>query len=445
MSTQLADAFGVPLTARDGAAVERYDAAVGQLLVLRNDPIALADDALAIDPTLVMAHVLKGVACVLGTERAALPDAIDSLAAGLHAATDADATPRELGHLAALAAWVDGRLHDACAQWERVLVDDPNDALAMLSAHQGDFFLGQSSELRDRVARRLPEIDPASPLAGYYAGMHAFGLEEMGDYGRALEAGMRAVASDPRDAWAIHAVAHVMEMTNRTDDGIEWLTSRVDDWTTDSFFAVHNWWHLSLYHADRLDWPAVLGLYDSRIREGGSTAMLDLLDASALLWRLGLQSVDVGSRWDELAEIWTTHIDDAWYVFNDVHAMMAFAGAGREDLANELLAVLEATAEGSGDNASMTRDVGLPAARAMLSFAQGGYQQAIELLSPIRPIAARAGGSHAQRDLLTQTLIAAAERAGSTSLARALLNERLALKPDSPLNQQWMARVVAGG
>ncbi|MEQ1699051.1 MAG: tetratricopeptide repeat protein [Ilumatobacteraceae bacterium] len=434
------DAFGVPLTADDAAAVARYDAAVGQLLVLRNDPVALADKALAIDPGLIMAHVLKGIANILGTERGALPDAIESLRAGL--ALAGRATPRELGHLAALAAWVDGRLYDACAQWERVLVDHPDDALAMFTAHQGDFFLGQSSELRDRVARRLPQVERGSTLEGYYQGMYAFGLEEMGDYTKAESAALTALASDPRDAWAIHAGAHVMEMTNRVDDGIAWLSARVPEWTTDNFFAAHNWWHLSLYHADRLEWPEVLALYDTRIREGQSTAMLDLLDASALLWRLGLQGVDVGNRWDELAEIWTTHLDDAWYVFNDVHAMMAFVGAGRDDLAEQLLGVLQATAAGTNDNAAMTRDVGLPVARALLAFRQGRYEHVVELLSPVRAIAARAGGSNAQRDLLAQTLVAAAERAGYHSLARALLNERLALKPKSAMNQAWMQRVV---
>ncbi len=433
------DAFGVPLTAGDGEAVRRYDQAVGQLLILRNDPVALADEALAIDPGLVMAHVLKGVANILGTERAALPDAQAALDAAR--AVSGGATARELGHIVALAAWIDGRLHDACAAWEDVLVEQPDDALAMFTAHQGDFFLGQSSELRDRVARRLPQIDRGSALEGYYQGMYAFGLEEAGDYGRAEAAANAAVASDPRDSWAVHAGAHVMEMTNRVEDGIAWLTSRVPDWTTDNFFAVHNWWHLSLYHADRLEWPKVLDLYDSRIRAEQSTAMLDLLDASALLWRLGLQSVDVGSRWDELVDIWTTHIDDAWYVFNDVHAMMAFASAGRDDLAAQLLAALHTTAAGSDDNAAMTREVGLPVAQALLAFTRGQYATTVELLAPVRAIAARAGGSNAQRDLLGQTLAAAAERSGNTALARALLNERLALKPNSGVNQAWLRRI----
>jgi tetratricopeptide (TPR) repeat protein len=437
----LRDAFGVPLSGGDAAAVARYDAALGKLLVLRNDPMAEVDAAVVIDPGLVMGHVLKGVLFVLGTDRSALPDARAALAAAQ--AVAGGATQREMGHIAALSAWVDGRLFEACACWERVLVEHPTDALAMFAAHQGDFFLGQSSELRDRVARRLPDIERGGALEGYYLGMHAFGLEEMGDYPHAEEAGREAVRRDARDAWATHAVAHVLEMNNRIDEGIGWLASTAAGWSADNFFAVHNWWHLALYHFDRQQWDEVLRLYDERIRAGESVVILDLLDASALLWRLTLHGVDVGRRWQRIAEAWEPRVDDAWYAFNDSHAMMAFAGADRDDLAQRLLTVMERTARLDSDNGAMTRGVGLPVARALHAYAHGRYATAVDLLAPIKTIAARAGGSHAQRDLLGQTLISAAERGGQRALARALLHERLLLKPRSELNLAWMARVAA--
>lgn len=433
------DQFGVPLTASDGAALRHYDAALAKLLTFNNDPVAEVDRATAIDPALVMGHVLKGLLCVLGTEKSLLPDARAALAAGLSVAKGA--SERELRHLEGLGCWIEGRLHDACAAWERILVDQPDDALAMLAAHQGDFFLGQSSELRDRVARRLGSIDRGSRLEGYYQGMHAFGLEEMGDYAAAEQAGRRALASDRRDAWAVHAVAHVMEMTNRVVDGQEWLESRADDWSPDNFLAVHNWWHLALFYFDQQRWNEVLRLYDTRIRGSDSPVILDMLDASALLWRLKLHDVDVGQRWQRLAEAWEPRIDDAWYAFNDTHAMMAFAGAGRGDLAQRLLAVMSQTAGAPGDNGVMTRTVGLPVARAVLAYAQARYAEAVDLLMPVRTIAARSGGSHAQRDLLAQTLASAAEKCGRTRLARSLLNERLALKPGSGLNRSWMQRL----
>jgi tetratricopeptide (TPR) repeat protein len=434
------DQFGAVLTTGDAAAVRQFDVAVARLMTFNNDPVAEVDKATAIDPGLVMGHVLKGLLCVLGTEKLLLPDARAALEAAR--AVSSGASEREQLHLQALGAWIDGRLGDACALWERSLVDNPNDALAMLAAHQGDFFLGQSSELRDRVARRLPEIDRGCRLEGYYLGMHAFGLEEMGDYARAEAAGARAVASDPRDAWAIHAVAHVLEMTNRVVDGQQWLTSRVNDWSENNFFAVHNWWHLALFYLDQQQWEKVLALYDTRIRGTDSAVIMDMLDASALLWRLRLHGVDEGNRWQRLVEVWEPRIDDAWYSFNDTHAMMCFVGAGRSDLAARLLAVMERSARQATDNGMMTRTVGLPFANALVAYGNGRYADAVDLLTPVKAIASRAGGSHAQRDLLAQTLTSAAEKAGRRSLARSLLNERLALKPCSGLNAAWMQRIA---
>ena len=50
------------------------------------------------------------------------------------------------------------------------------------------------------------------PYYGYLLGMGAFGLEEVGEYAEAEKMGRRAVEIEPRDGWAVHAVAHVMQM-----------------------------------------------------------------------------------------------------------------------------------------------------------------------------------------------------------------------------------------
>jgi hypothetical protein len=49
----------------------------------------------------------------------------------------------------------------------------------------------------------------------------------------------------------------------------------------------------------------------------------------------------------------------------------------------------------------------------------------------------RIGGSHAQRDLIDQTLLAAASRASHRHVGRALLNERRLAKPMTPLTRHW--------
>ncbi len=86
---------------------------------------------------------------------------------------------------------------------------------------------------------------------------------------------------------------------------------------------------------------------------------------------------------------------------------------------------------GGGTNLYMTEEIGVPATRGVLRFAQGRYDDAVAELLPIRRTLSRFGGSHAQRDVLQRTLLEAALRDGRHDLARSLLSERLAVRETS--------------
>ncbi len=216
-------------------------------------------------------------------------------------------------------------------------IEHPRDGVALQAGHQIDFFTGNARMLRDRMSRAMPAWERTMP--GYHAmlGMQAFGFEEMGDYAMAEKLGRAAIDLEPRDGWAQHAVAHVMEMQCRQRDGIAWMRANPENWTKESFLQIHNWWHLALFHYDLGETDEVLALYDGPIRSAGSTLALNLVDASAILWRLHLGGVDVGDRWQKLADNWAPKATAGNYAFNDIHAMMAFVGAGRADLAATLL------------------------------------------------------------------------------------------------------------
>ena len=162
--------------------------------------------------------------------------------------------------------------------------------------------------------------------------MQSFGLEEIGTYDAALEDGLAAVDAHPDDVWAIHAVAHVNEMRGDVDTGIRFMTERESDWGIGNFFAVHLWWHLALYLLEAGRIADVLRIYDASIHnESSDGTPLEMLDASALLWRLRLDGLDTGVRFPALAA-WSNRVDDEpWYVFNDVHAVIALCGAERLD------------------------------------------------------------------------------------------------------------------
>eukprot|EP01041_Mallomonas_annulata_P030809 gene30808-53019_t len=99
--------------------------------------------------------------------------------------------------------------------------------------------------LRDRISRALPAWSEGMPDHHAILGLHAFGLEETGQYARAEAAGRRAIELEPRNGWAQHAVAHVLEMQDCRAEGIAWMRGNAPDWTPESFFAIHNWWHLA--------------------------------------------------------------------------------------------------------------------------------------------------------------------------------------------------------
>ncbi len=429
----------MPVSTARRDAIDACDDAIELFHGYYGNPIEALDRAIALEPDAVLPRVAKAGILLTTSEKALLP-----LAAAEIAAAGARGNERERGHVAACRAWLGGDWRGAVRRWGDVLLDHPRDSLALQLAHVGDFFLGQSQMLRDRVARVLPYWRESTPGYNFVLGMHAFGLEECGDYVRAEQTGRHALELNARDPWAVHAVAHVMEMQGRLPEGIAWLASRASDWSPDNGFAYHNWWHLALYYLDLGEHAQVLELYDARIRPARSQVILEMIDATAMLWRLHLRGVEVGNRWAELADAWEPLAADAHYAFNDAHAMMAFVAAGRDAAARTVLAGLRAAAaDGAGTHAAMAREVGLPVGVALAAFGRGEWDVVIEMLRPVRLVAHRFGGSHAQRDILSLTLIEAALRGGQSKLARALAAERTQVKPSSPFNWRLTGRAQA--
>lgn len=440
ISAMAADLRGNPLSC-SAAAARRLDVAIDKFHAYQADPIAEIDALLVDEPDCVMGHAIRAGILATATDKAFGAELQSSLAAAERLAPRANA--RERAYIIAAWQWADGELSAATETWGRVAIDHPTDLAAVQLAQLGDYFLGQSQMIRDRVARVLPRWNRDMPGHGYLLGMHAFGLEECGDYAQAEAVGREAVTRNPQDGWAAHAVAHVMEMQGRAAEGAAFMTETAPGWSPDSLFAFHNWWHVALFTIDEEDIAGALRLFDERVSAGGFGQALEAIDGSALLWRLWVLGHDVGDRWSRLAQPWASRISDGIYAFNDVHAMMTFVATGDRAAQRQVIATLERAAAGAGTNAMMSRDVGLPLARGLAAFGQGDYAGAVAQILPVRGIANRFGGSHAQRDILSWTLCEAAIRAGDARMAEAMVAERLAMKEGSPVAQGWATRARA--
>ncbi|MEO1194313.1 MAG: tetratricopeptide repeat protein [Pseudomonadota bacterium] len=436
----ITDRQGNAVTGASHDAVAFYDQALSAFNCYRGDPIALVDQAIEAAPDFAMAYLMKAYFFGLATE----PEALAEVPALLAKAKALPLNAREASHLAALEKLAANAWSASANALDLHNLTYPRDLLAIQAGHLMDFFRADARNLRDRINRVLPQWTAAIPGYSFLLGFQSFGLEEAGDYTKAEEAGRAALTLEPEDCWAHHAVAHVMEMQGRFEDGIGWMIAREGHWAQeDNFFQVHNWWHRCLYHFELGEIDTILSLYDGPIREGRSGVAVDLVDASALLWRLSLAGHDVGDRWQELSETWDAVADGKLYSFNDLHGVMAYLGAGREAEVERILASYRAQAADDGEMPRWIRAYGLPLVEGFAAFWRGEHEAAIERLYASRHIASGFGGSHAQRDVIDWTLTESALRAGKTDLAEGLAQERLALKPNSPINLGFLERARA--
>jgi tetratricopeptide (TPR) repeat protein len=437
----VADERGLRLTTDNPTAVEHFDTTMRHFLEYRLDTVEHLQQTLKADPEFAMGHCLKGYFGMLASTVAMNADVDQSLRGA--EAHSRELTVRERTHIEALRVWHAGDLLRAWQLWDEILTDNPTDVLALRLQHFAIFWTGRSYALRDGVARAISAWDEQTPGYGFVLGMQAFGLEESGDYAAAEASGKRAVELNPEDMWAIHAVAHVIEMQNRLRDGIAWLSQPLDAWNDRNAFKSHLWWHLALYPFELGDYERVLELYDEAVWKDQGEFYIELQNAASLLARLHFRGVDVGTRWQELAAVCAKRLDDHVLPFTDLHVMLALVAAGQYDAAERLLASLWQFAETSTGYAATTmRPVTLPLCEGMLAYGKGDYATAIDRMYPVRYDLPCVGGSHAQRDLFAQLLIDAVLRGERWSLARALLAERVALRPNSATTWQQYAEVL---
>jgi tetratricopeptide (TPR) repeat protein len=436
MTTTFTDRWDVPVQGSDGAAVLLLDQAIEDLVALGGEPLSGADSAIAADPALLLARIYRAYLSLYATTADGVTEARDLL----KAVTPGPADAREAHHLAAATAWADGDWHAATRHLDKALLANPRDLLALKVAQDLHFFLGNRAELRDVAARVRPAWPADDPAWGFIQGIYAFGLEENADYRGAEKAARSALDRNPRDVWAVHALAHVFEMEGSHEAGVSFLAESSPNWQG-SYFAVHNWWHLGLYLLELGRLNDALALYDERIRAQRSTGWLDVVDAAALLWRLSLYGQDVTTRAQALAADISDLVGTPVYLFNDWHAVMAFALATDHDRAAAILAANRRVSARTHSRAAQR--AGLDLLTAFSAIARGNPGLAAGLLAEARHEASAVGGSHAQRDIIDLTLIAAAARGGDPALTRALVTERTARKPSAA--RSALALVLANG
>lgn len=409
-------------------------------MLMHGDPVIRFDAALAAAPDFAMARIGKAWTLLLPndtvTHAMAVPMVDTIRSVRLNA--------RESAHVSAL----DHAIHRArgatVIALERHLMEYPRDLLAHAVAVMLDVLSWPAATGSRPHCRVLPFWSSDMDGYGSMLAFHAFGLEESGDYVRAEEESRRAAELEPLGFFPHHTVTHVMEMTGRPEDGLDWMAAREPLWASPEHgYQLHIWWHRALFHIELGQYDAALAICDGPAMRTQRRLASHLANTNSLLWRLHAFGCDVGTRWRDLAGLWEGRAESTAVPFTDIHAAMAELASGQEACCERRLAIMREIAVGESEMSNPYRTVVVPVVEALSFFHRGAHDEVVEQLLPLRADLWQMGGSHAQRDVIEWTLMESATRAGLRDVSLALTHERLANRPRSAPNRRWLQAAQA--
>ncbi|MCU1724138.1 MULTISPECIES: tetratricopeptide repeat protein [unclassified Pseudomonas] len=346
--------------------------------------------------------------------------------------------PRAALYLALLQAWIADDLDRVLLLAGRVQAQYPRDLFAAKLNQYVEFNRGNWPALL-RVG--LSAVAAAPDIAQSH-GMLAFAYEQCHLLDEAEASARQALALQPSEPWAQHALAHVMLTEGRIDEGIAFLEDVKAHWQgLNSFMYTHNWWHLALFYLARGEDARVLEIYDRHVWGILPEYSQDQIGAVSLLARLELAGINVGERWQELAPWLQKRHADTVQPFLSLQYLYGLARAEKPE-ADLLLQALRLHAhQAPVFSRAVWADVTLPVAEALLAHARGDFPRAARLLAGSLPRLNEIGGSHAQRDLFAQIELDARLRAGEWEVAQQTLELRRRYDAlDVPTNRS-LARV----
>ncbi len=401
---QVNGVFG-PQVSGGAAARSAWWSAYDQMAHFRGDPLATLDPVAAADDSFVMGSVFALTYRLLGGVDPADPAVLTDLHRVAERATRS--TEREQRHAAAAQLLHSGEFLAAAAAWDAITLDHPDDYPAHRFAHDVCLHIGDDSIRLPSAERAAAAWAPGCREHGLAAGMLSFALEEVGRYDEAVAAGAAALAVDPDDLWARHALAHVYESTQRHDEAVDLLVPTSGRWQEQAMLSNHVWWHLGLRLLEHGDLGGALAVLDDHL---ASTTAFGLSDASSLLWRFDLVSgatIDTTDRWRVLADHWADNAQRHTCGFLDLHAALAFAAVGEHPAAEAFWDGVPAShAVGHTYNDVTFRDTVVPLVAGIRAVGRLELSDARELIVTALPTLHRIGGSVVQRDIVHRTLTA---------------------------------------
>jgi tetratricopeptide (TPR) repeat protein len=419
MAAMTTDAYDLTLTTSSPTARDAYDTGVRGLLAWKADALAHFDAATAADPGLAVAHAGAAVCHFLDERFEVAREAGEQARAAA-----AGQSARERGHAEAIALLVSGKVTDSERVMREHLEAFPRDLPILQRLYVVWFWQGRFPEmlgLTTAFARHYPGTS-------YMLGMHAFALEQADRCDEAIRVAQAAITANPDDAWSVHALAHALYEMESYDTGVRRLPPATHACTGLNWFRDHLLWHLALMHLALGDEARASDLCGKVFEREPSSIAGDLHDSISLLWRLMLARRDLSARWTPFAALARERYLKIGLPYHQAHLAMALAAGGDWEHASKQLEALRGRV--GKDRTGLLEAVLIPLIEGLHAFVREDYACTIERIEPLRERLVQLGGSRAQRDVYTDTLLEASFRAGDVGRAERLLADRVARRRD---------------
>ncbi|MEM7018010.1 MAG: tetratricopeptide repeat protein [Pseudomonadota bacterium] len=425
----LKDRYDLEVSTTSVQACDLYIDTIDRMLAADEGIVDALNATLQADPEFALAHAAQAREHQLhGRIKEARASAETAMELG------ARTTRRERQHIEIIQHLVSGQMPKSLELTREHLKDFPRDAFVMNPACGVFGIIGFSG----RVGREAEHLDFVEPFAEHYGDdwwfltVHAFALLEMGQWKRARQLVERALEQRPRSAHGAHTLTHALFESGDDQEALAFLSDWLTSLDRGSMLHCHLWWHQALLLLMTGDHDAAFKALSENCLPGTtkSPSINVFTDSVAFLWRAELagapRQVEI---WETLLQYYTAQFRRP-IVFVDAHIGFVYAALGQTEQMNACISELQELGE-TGQLPAGTTAASLT--RAYQAFAAQDWAKAIELFEPVMSQLVRIGGSRAQRDLQTNTLLAAYVNDGRLDEATEFLGKFHDRQPSRPI------------
>jgi hypothetical protein len=433
------DRYGLPLSTSSEVAAAAYREGVDLMLAAWPGAAEAFERAIAADPDFALAYVARArMYFIYADGRAA-----QAKAATARELVARNGTAREKSHVETLALGMEGQSAKSLASTLAHLEEWPRDAI-ILSLPLGAFGLYAFSGMADHDQARVALCERYAKHYGddwWFLTNFGWSHTENGNVAQGRAITQRGFNRRRENANAVHALAHAMFEDGSGDDAEQLISTWLPIYDRSGLLHGHISWHQALVALENGDAERALAIYAERVQPKVTTAppLNSVTDGASLLWRLAAYGHAVPKDvWDDAAAHAERSFPKAGVPFADMHMALVAAATGNHSALVQRVAELEKRlADGK-----LAPGAVVPAVcRAMLAFAAGDYRTCAHILEPVAAEVVRIGGSHAQREIVEDTLLVALMKGGDPAKASELLDRRLHRRP-SPRDARWRAAVT---